>query len=536
MDREPEALFDKYAKLVPKSPVEAELAMSKVHISKNWKVPPRSKPGRRRGVVHHSTTLPPKKQEHSPNEDDGCENHDQEKKKKQNRDAQRAYRERRANRIQELESTVETLQNMVKMWQKKCKAFEEELKQSNESIMNFKQENMVLRNTLEQQNSKKTANPIPRSPRKNINKKSSNPIISPSEHVMISLDPLLQNMIKNFKPMKAVTLKRREKLQSSTSPLDIASEERAAYNRISPFSETSVGSEAAIVKCGFCTDSTTCVCKELEVEAEQAKSNNYCSGNSTACNKCSLAVGKLQSSETISKAVGKLREPASLGLLDKKNCKKRKRLNREPSESMLKVTLRNSVSPRENVAALPNIQNRDDSYPFYEITDSSKPNTMDPNFKPGSCENCQMDPTSKAFCEAVYGPTCKSINENQRIIDSRCGGLEPGSCVQCQMDPQSKAFCKAVYKSSLSSQESTTKEESVRSPSGLIPVSDAYQRVRKYMQLRNSNDKDSSVNYCSSSLALPFRQVASELRVSGKQVESRSVDDAIRELDKNAMG
>lgn len=342
----------KYAKLEPKGSSEGQLAMSKVHISKSWRLPPRSTPVRR----------PLSKQYESPTSDE------EERKKRQNRDAQRAYRERRTNRIQELEDTVETLQGMVKNWQKKYRAIESELEDVTRENEDLKKRNAGLTSKLDG---------------------------AASSEAMPFLDPLLHTLIENFKPMKAVTLKRR---------------------KLEPTKPTT--------GCGFCSETTACVCKELEDEGVETV---RCTENTATCTQCS----------DIDKSCIKPKAPVRPG---------------------------------------------DTSTDFLTLEGEDRPNTMDPDFVPGSCNKCQSDPQSKAFCQAVYGPPSE--------------GKKVSCCSEPHMGSKSSEF---------------------------IPISDAYQRVKKYMQ---ASEQDSS----------PMKHIASGLRVRGREVELRSIDDAIRDMDKNAIG
>lgn len=111
--------------------------------------------------------------------------------------------------------------------------------------------------------------------------------------------------------------------------------------------------------------------------------------------------------------------------------------------------------------------------------------------------------------------------ESQGSEDCSCQNTEPGTCTKCQEDPQRKEFCEAIFLNKL--QPST-----VENKSELIPVSDAYQKIRNYMQSEGKSED-------SRPLLLPLRQIVSGLRIHGREVESKSVDDALRDMDKNAL-
>ena len=188
----------------PKEPEESNLALlSKIHVSKNWKLPPR--------LPHRATQR--RKRAHRLHEEYETEGNDEalQKKKRQNRDAQRAYRERKNNKLQVLEETIESLSKVVKNYETKLNRLQNEL-QKKES------ENHALKLKLEALNPKQASVP--------------------------AQDPILQNLIENFKPMKAIPIK---------------------FNTAIKHRQHS-GELPSSIKCGFCNDNTTCVCKELETD------------------------------------------------------------------------------------------------------------------------------------------------------------------------------------------------------------------------------------------------------------------------------
>ena len=188
----------------PKESEESHLALlSKIHVSKNWKLPPR--------LPHRAAQR--RKRVHRLHEDYETEENDEElqKKKRQNRDAQRAYRERKNNKLQVLEETIESLSKIVNNYETKLNRLQNEL-QAKES------ENHALKQKLETLTLKQASVP--------------------------AQDPILQNLIENFKPMKAIPIKYNTAIKRHQHSTELPSS----------------------VKCGFCNDNTTCVCKELETD------------------------------------------------------------------------------------------------------------------------------------------------------------------------------------------------------------------------------------------------------------------------------
>lgn len=530
-----EPLFNKYAKLVPKNPIETELAMSKVHLSKNWKIPPRLKPGRRPDPRSDVKNTLGNETEPNGKESNGFEYASQEKRKIQNRDAQRAYRERRANRIDELEGTVETLQNMVKSWRKKCKATQEELLQSNKIIYNLRKENKQLKDNVEQLELKTASKALTKTPRR-VKKTSISPAQSSdsnesntcSNDSMLFLNPVLQNVIKNFKPMKAVTLKKRKiSTLSQPSLFEDSATTPVSYNRSSSLSRSSEITVSPDGKCGFCSDSTTCVCKELEKEAQEVKLKDGCNGNIATCFRCSSKVEtleKLKGNCDVSRESGVICPSSPLITHSKK---KRLKLNdascidKPPSVSSHKLVGHADESEEK--------KKDDDSLNIFEISDRSRPNTLSSESSPDSRDNSLAVSIVRAARDA--SGLIKNDEVTRTQIGKTCRGLEPGSCVQCRADPQSAIFRKTVCTRDKEQKLNGSQSNPVQRPSEVIPISDAYQRVRKYMKLKNMCEDQVGP----STLPVSLHKVASDLRISDREVERRSVDDAIKELDKNAM-
>ncbi|KOG98906.1 Yap5p [Saccharomyces eubayanus] len=205
----------------PKESKESNLAlMSKIHVSKNWKLPPRlpHRAGQRR-----KRPLPPhdeyEYEGEGEGESTGTGNEELQKKKRQNRDAQRAYRERKNNKLQALEDTIESLSKVIRNYESKLSRLQHELQDSNS-------ENRALQSKLDALTSRQASMP--------------------------AQDPILQNLIENFKPMKAIPIKYQHRNRNR--------------NRNHHHGPNELPNSA---KCGFCNDNSTCVCKELETGADK---------------------------------------------------------------------------------------------------------------------------------------------------------------------------------------------------------------------------------------------------------------------------
>lgn len=564
----------KYAKLEPKSSINAQLAMSKVHISKNWKLPPRLKPGRKPRSSYERSKANVIRAEPPPNDEDYSESEDsQVKKKRQNRDAQRAYRERRASRLEQLEGTVETLQNMVKTWQRKCKSYEIELAQSEKNITKVEEENLLLRRRLKDSESASVCTSCPKKPL--ISKKLEIHTQRESDTATLLLDPFLQNVISNFKPMKAVTLKKRK--LSNGPDLELSPPASLSFNRFSSLSPTTPTSSSISGKCGFCSDSSTCVCKEFKDENAGAAKADRCSEDTLNCTKCSnidescirptvppvTNEGKWKpgscrqcKADPQSRAFCKTIFSSASSASPNNNSVDNGSYGTEYSSEFSKSVQEEPVCFNTTDSSLTSSW-KDDISHLLGAENDTEPNTMDPNFKPGSCANCQADPQRKAFCQAIFGSPSKNDSETKHStlnkIDSDKfhhdqgldnGTEKPVSC-RCQSKSVNAALCKPILQGENSMPDDTANPNAtdlmktvtlnVPKSKEFIPISDAYQRVRKYMHIRNANQEEAT-NSSSSSLPPPMKRIALGLRVRGKEVELRSIDDAIRDMDKNALG
>lgn len=193
-----------------------------IKLSKNWELPQRLKPGRKpkpKRVDSPANNNASSKIKKAPasnqnnqmatkdngnedassnlgkSDDEGNESGDEngvdsvEKRRRQNRDAQRAYRERRTTRIQVLEKKVEMLHNLVDDWQKKYKRLESEFSDTKENL----QKSIALNNELKKALPSIVNTPFQQQPEN----QPENPIS-------------ILEMVENFKPMGAVNLKKRK--------------------------------------------------------------------------------------------------------------------------------------------------------------------------------------------------------------------------------------------------------------------------------------------------------------------------------------
>lgn len=226
-----------------------------LHLSKEWVLPPRPKPGRK-----PITDDPPTK------------------RKAQNRAAQRAFRERRANRVAELEDHIMHLQREASI---KEGTLQNEINQ-------LKIENSNLKSKIKELKSSNNNNKV-------------------------------KDEIFDIKPMPAVPLikKRRQQQQQQPTPEELETDFTDFFNDIKrskpmpkfthPPITTPVIVDEPFEECGFCSEDTPCVCRdakqmEMDIQRKERDLINeiirdvksdvnqmaQCSGDPGSCSKCQL--------------------------------------------------------------------------------------------------------------------------------------------------------------------------------------------------------------------------------------------------------
>lgn len=251
--------------------------ITKIVMSKEWILPPRPKPGRK-----------------------PCEDIPSSKRKAQNRAAQRAFRERRANRVGELEEKIMDMErdrainegilnNMIKSLKREnalLKAENENLKKMNKSLVKGQSpDGDAAAGGLESLESLFSLKPIAAVP---LKRKSSTSIPREGETKEIDftdafavqkprkMPRLNDSYIFSKKPKSAVHL--------SSSSSSLSSAPSTPINTSLPssilLSREPTGTASPIINntgsvpfesCGFCSDDTPCVCREIENEHKQQK-------------------------------------------------------------------------------------------------------------------------------------------------------------------------------------------------------------------------------------------------------------------------
>lgn len=272
----------KYPVLKPKESISAKMAMSKIHISRNWKLPPLRSRDKCKRADSVSTTSDVSSPEIGDDNDMYSRSSRASKKKIQNREAQRAYRERSKNKLQALEENVEALQDIVRSWQNKYKKLAKEY-----DTLKAESTRKIAELEKEVEGSKDDKRCF--ICMKNVDLADIKQNARDTELKPLFMDEFLNQAIENFKPIPAVsikptqnavpptphyTTKQTKKLSdilpksvSSTPPPTTNSSEGVSLSPQPPaFSSTTLGEDTLDVEkedCGFCHDNTTCFCRDL---------------------------------------------------------------------------------------------------------------------------------------------------------------------------------------------------------------------------------------------------------------------------------
>ncbi|PGH07340.1 hypothetical protein GX51_01884 [Blastomyces parvus] len=338
--------------------------------SKEWVVPPRPKPGRK-----PATDTPPTK------------------RKAQNRAAQRAFRERRAARVGELEEQIRQIEEEngrqtaawkeridhisgqleqckieISWWKKQCQTLETNLaaeKKAKEELMQRVQLAEQVSGVAGMVAACESCSSTRCQCVENAFGISNGPADQPDENTSKRAhSPNQANSSKRHRPDVRIKPEP-EELETDFTALFSANRDRPARA-----TETSVSPSRIIDPCGFCQDGTPCMCAEMAAEEEEL--------NST--------------------------------------------LVKSP-EKTNRLTIRNLsqfTPPPSDGDVLPD--------PLF----SSNPNKSNPCINgPGTCAQCQADPKSTLFCKSLAASRASSAAAPGG--SGCCGGGGPGGgCCQSQ--------------------------------------------------------------------------------------------------------
>lgn len=246
--------------------VSSSKPITKIVMSKEWVLPPRPKPGRK-----------------------PCEDIPSSKRKAQNRAAQRAFRERRANRVSELEEKIMDMErdrtvsegilnNMIKTLQNENKA----LKALNSKLKN---ENFEINSKLSKitENNISSSNSTSFESLFNLEPQSAVPLkrkLQEKSSISNSGDEIdFTNTFVFKKPRKMPKLKDvfinnnndlsmepSEVLSSDTTKTTMPSKTTSIH--MAKSISLPVSDNIPFESCGFCSEESPCVCREIETEQQ----------------------------------------------------------------------------------------------------------------------------------------------------------------------------------------------------------------------------------------------------------------------------
>jgi hypothetical protein len=431
---------------------DAPVSISQLSTSKVWVLPPRPKPGRK-----PSTDTPPTK------------------RKAQNRDAQRAFRERRAARVSELE---ELLDNVVKNKNDSEDRIIDSLKTLGSENKKLRQEMMALQAELDNIRKMKSSivSPSPSVETDDYTTTSSNNTVIALPNMKFHISdyskhcapaglepqkrklPLQQNLPsadhKQPLPKRAKRVSEtplQDAMEMDFTAIFAKKQQAPSTTSISPLDKSRSG------PCGFCPEGTKCVCTSDYKYHQAPQSTTMSTSN------------RLRMSSIFSDL------PLSVVPVDQLSMK----------------------SKLESVA------NRS----------SSKTSSYECTGNPGTCMQCQSDPMSTLFCTTlanrVYAST--TVESSRHNIS--------------QESARTKAISLRAPKSSISDASGVRAPQielppgtpAITTPSGtFIPCSAAYKALSRHKEFSR----------------VDLGKIVGKLNTRGMQVEVSSVANILRELDK----
>lgn len=455
--------------------------ITKIVMSKEWVLPPRPKPGRK-----------------------PCDDIPSSKRKAQNRAAQRAFRERRANRVSELEEKIMEMErdrsvsegllnNMIKTLQNENSQLKSEnaglrgdnaklvqrLKDSApaggatsspermsslESLFNLEPQSAV---PLKRKSSS-SVSPSTRSLSKG-EIDFTNAFAFKKQRKMPVLNDIFFSKSESVKPESkeqtpsgsGIPLSARPVSSSSATPTPLAAPTTtaattattattAATTNASTTTST-ISNNIPFESCGFCSEDTPCVCREIETEQQQQMQREI----------------------------------------------------RNIKESKLKIEI--EKKERELIMELTRSAKKDDMAQIAKCTGN-----------PGTCLQCRNDPLSNLFCKTIAEKSSEeeivlpSISRNGSISSMNDAAVSISNSTSSSIsNPGSTSSSK--YR--LPSLESLKLNEAGKQ---FVPCADAYKTISHHLDIRN----------------VGVNNIANNLQTKGMFVEVGSVVSCLRELDR----
>ncbi|KAI1185836.1 hypothetical protein F5B17DRAFT_441540 [Nemania serpens] len=395
--------------------------------SKEWVIPPRPKPGRK-----PATDTPPTK------------------RKAQNRAAQRAFRERRAARVSELEDELEEQREEHERIQQQL---HHQIEGLNAEVESLRGQCGALKDTLEKERAERAAiaNELESLQRRWQDEVAS---VSSRNGSFVSLQGRIQSFSSQQQSRNAPTQR------NSTASLSI---QQIISPPELPASASLPQALLGVTGCGNCSANGTCACVDDILAGTTVECGKCTLGTRCECLEAALnisATGAETSAETELK-----RKPSSIPVLAPEE--KRQKAESYPNEidftAMFSSSKKDAASTAASASteALPtSIQTFAPREPCGFCTESSycmcaeaaaaqslPPMNQQVQTPPFSEDDVEPTPMEVTSTGAVKLPGIRSLDRNSfqsAPKPSGCGTSGPGTCSQCLRDPKSGLFCRSL--------------------------------------------------------------------------------------------
>ncbi|CCH63188.1 hypothetical protein TBLA_0J01940 [Henningerozyma blattae CBS 6284] len=321
----------------------------------------------------------------------------------------------------------------------------------------------------------------------------------------------LKNMIDNFRPMDAVPLKSRE-LDTSISATSILSNLQTPKN--------------------YSTSPNTVTCNNnihKNNPSEKINSTTTISSRNSTCTTTSSTTFEEHQFEFIPDGIKEEPLPKPVIPLPNnkawscpKNCTSL--FDDDPAAaSALSTNSDESTTTTKKKCSCPKSQSNSET-----VTPSHTTFTPVMSFAEIS-ENMNMVITPNESSERkdeFHDSSIKKLADNNNNSTSN---NTPDSCDLCHDTIESKMFCIALMKKSKELNNNINETPSSNFPGEYIPISAAYQKIRTHMVQTMKKVSHGNLK------TLPINSVINGLSIRGREVELKSVNDVLRDMDKAAF-
>ncbi|KAI3318764.1 hypothetical protein HD806DRAFT_525969 [Xylariaceae sp. AK1471] len=394
--------------------------------SKEWVIPPRPKPGRK-----PATDTPPTK------------------RKAQNRAAQRAFRERRAARVGELE---EELEEQREEYERVQQQLHHQVQGLDAEVESLRSQCAALQETLEKERAERgmMANELESLRRRWRDEPSS---ISSRNGSFMSQHARVQSLSSQHQAPRGSLTNNAPERRNSTAAFSIS------HTIPPPESSASSGHPQALpdaAGCGNCSSTGPCAC----IDDVLANTTVDC-GNCSLGTRCACFEAALDSSAPVAETELK-RKPSSISALAPEE--KRQKADMYPNEidftamfsSKKKVSIAEPVSTETHPGPQPSLPPREScgfctESSYCMCAEAAAAQTLAPMGQqvqtPPPENDIGPSPMEVTSTGAVKLPRLSSLNRTsfQSVPKSSgCGANGPGTCSQCLRDPKSGLFCRSL--------------------------------------------------------------------------------------------